>query len=254
MIYNRKTGSITPEEVYQASAMSFLYHTTLGGICVFILKMPVISRIYGAANKSKNAYFTRKEVRHCSEDRQALIAPADSCVLAFTIKNNSMFSLKGKNYSLSKFLQDDGLANAYEGGVCLIFRLRIYDYHRFCHIDDGYVKSRKRINGFLDSVNSSATGRFTLSSNYREIWQLQTENFGGIIFAEVGAMLVGRIQHTNDGLHFRKGDEKGYFELGGSSIVILLKESVSKIDEDILSYSAQGIETKVCYGEKIGHV
>ncbi|MDR2903035.1 MAG: phosphatidylserine decarboxylase [Clostridiales bacterium] len=253
MIYDRKTGETAPEKVYKSRVMAFLYGTTLGGLCVLLLRLPVVSRFYGAFNKRKNEYFTRKEPRQFCADPNVLIAPADSCMLAFKIKDNTIFSVKGRDYALSKFLRDNALAKAYEGGTCLIFRLRVYDYHRFCHVDDGMIKSQKRVNGFLDSVNISATGRFTLSSNYRAIAQLETEHFGDIIFAEVGAMLVGRIVYADDSARFRKGDEKGYFELGGSSIVILLKKYAVKIDKDIWGNSMKHIETKVCYGERIGH-
>ncbi|MDR2736903.1 MAG: phosphatidylserine decarboxylase, partial [Gracilibacteraceae bacterium] len=79
-----------------------------------------------------------------------------------------------------------------------------------------------------------------------------TARFGRIVWAEVGAMLVGRIIQTHTGAPARKGDEKGYFEFGGSSIVLLLKQDAAIIDPDILAHSAQGIETKVTRGEKIG--
>ena len=53
--------------------------------------------------------------------------------------------------------------------------------------------------------------------------------------------------------HLKKGDEKGYFELGGSTIVILTPNNL-KIDEDILEYSRKDIEVKVEYGERIGEL
>jgi phosphatidylserine decarboxylase len=65
-------------------------------------------------------------------------------------------------------------------------------------------------------------------------------------------MLVGKIVPTHDSTTFRKGDEKGYFEFGGSSIVLLLKKDAIQIDSDILDCSAKGIETKVNLGERIG--
>jgi phosphatidylserine decarboxylase len=185
-------------------------------------------------------------------ERNHLIAPADSCVLTYTIDNGGTLSVKGRLYTLSRLLKDDVLAREYEGGTFLVFRLRVYDYHRFCFIDDGVKLSHKRVSGLLDSVNMSATGKCTLFSNCREISLLQTTNFGNIVFVEVGAMLVGKIVQTHDGTVFRKGDEKGYFELGGSSIVILLKKDAVQIDSDILDFSAKGIETKVELGERIG--
>ena len=51
---------------------------------------------------------------------------------------------------------------------------------------------------------------------------------------------------------FFKGDEKGYFEPGGSTIVLLIKKNTAKINNDIIKQSQEGIETIVKYGERIG--
>ena len=280
IIYDRKTKETMQEKVYEDRAMRFLYNTTIGGLCVLFLRLPVVSKIYGLFQKSRrskaninkfihdynidmsgfghdfksfNDFIIRKRPRaEFSTERSFLIAPADSCVLAYTVTNDGKFSIKGKTYALAKFLKDKKLAQDYDGGAFLIFRLRVYDYHRFCFIDDGVILSHKRAGGFLDSVNMSATGRFALSSNRREISILRTVNFDDVVFAEVGAMLVGRIVQTRGKTDFNKGDEKGYFEFGGSSIVLLLKKDIVKIDGDILAYSAKGIETKVSLGERIG--
>ena len=280
MIYDRKTKEITREKVYQDRAMRFLYNTTLGGLCVLFLRLPVVSKIYGLFQKSGrskvkinklinefkidmsgfedefhsfNDFFIRKRLyTDFSAENDHLIAPADSCVLAYMVENGGVLNIKGRTYTLGQFLKDDILARDYRGGTFLIFRLRVYDYHRFCYVDDGTVVFRKRVGGFLDSVNMSAAGRFTLSSNCREISLLQTANFGEVVFAEVGAMLAGRIVQTHRGISFRKGDEKGYFEFGGSAVVLLLKKGAVQIDDDILEHSAKGIETKVSLGERIG--
>jgi phosphatidylserine decarboxylase len=277
VIYDRKTGEIAEEKVFESGATRFLYDTVPGGVCLAFLRLPAINRLYGAFQKSGwskkkieklvrdydmgeiqseyasfNDFITRKEARGFEGQAHVFIAPADSCMIARTIEKGVVFSIKGRNYLLSRFLGDEQKALAYEGGLCLIFRLRVYDYHRFCFVDDGIIQSEKQISGFLDSVNTNQTGRFTLSSNSRRISHLRLANFGDIVFAEVGAMLVGRIVHTYSGASFHKGDEKGYFEFGGSSIVILIKKGVVKVDDDILAYSAKGIETKVEYGERIG--
>ena len=73
-----------------------------------------------------------------------------------------------------------------------------------------------------------------------------------IIYIEVGALLVGKINNYNKN-KYNKGEEKGYFELGGSTIVILTNDRI-KIDNDIIEYSNKGIETKVKYGERIGEL
>ena len=280
MIYDRETKEIAAEKVYKDSTTYFLYNTMLGGMCLLFLRLPGVSRIYGVLQRTRrskkkidefiweygidisgvgngfrsfNDFIIRKRANSEIDTKpDHLIAPADGCLLAHTIHGGEILSVKDKNYTLSGFLKDADLARGYEDGIFLVFRLRVYDYHQFCFVDDGSVVSRRRIRGFLDSVNSTATGKFTLSSNYREVSVLKTAHFGDIVFAEVGAMMVGQIVQTHSAEAFAKGEEKGCFELGGSSIVILLKKGVVDIDKDILEYSEKGIETKVKYGERIG--
>ena len=79
----------------------------------------------------------------------------------------------------------------------------------------------------------------------------KSKNFSDMVFIEVGALLVGKI-NNHDVCKFKKGDEKGYFSLGGSTIVIFVQKDILKVDEDIIRNSVNGIETKVKYGEKIG--
>ncbi|NFC67604.1 phosphatidylserine decarboxylase, partial [Clostridium botulinum] len=49
-----------------------------------------------------------------------------------------------------------------------------------------------------------------------------------------------------------KGDEKGYFKFGGSTVILFFKENTIKIDNDILNQSKLGYETSVIMGEPIG--
>jgi phosphatidylserine decarboxylase len=80
---------------------------------------------------------------------------------------------------------------------------------------------------------------------------LETKHFGKILMIEVGALFAGRI--CNHPVQcFRRGEEKGYFRLGGSSILMLLQKDAVQLDEDILEYTEKGIEVKLRYREDIG--
>lgn len=81
---------------------------------------------------------------------------------------------------------------------------------------------------------------------------LDTNNFDKVIQVEVGAMGIGKIVNNHQEYKFKKGEEKGYFEFGGSTIVVLVKKDVIVIDEDIYNNSLENIETNVKYGERIG--
>ena len=54
---------------------------------------------------------------------------------------------------------------------------------------------------------------------------LNNNNLGDLVQMEVGALLVGKIsnKHYVRGEEISAGQEKGFFEYGGSSIVVLTK-------------------------------
>ena len=52
--------------------------------------------------------------------------------------------------------------------------------------------------------------------------------------------------------YFIKGEEKGHFEYGGSTILLFMKNHVI-LDEDILACSKRNVEVKVQIGERIGY-
>jgi len=69
---------------------------------------------------------------------------------------------------------------------------------------------------------------------------------------EVGALLVGRIINYHEKAYVKRGQEKGRFEFGGSTIIVCLEKDRAVIDNDIMQNSLNGIETLVKMGEKIG--
>jgi phosphatidylserine decarboxylase len=69
---------------------------------------------------------------------------------------------------------------------------------------------------------------------------------------EVGALLVGKIVNHSTSPLVQRGQEKGYFRFGGSTVVLLLQKDTVKIDSDIINHSQNGYETVVKYGERIG--
>ena len=89
--------------------------------------------------------------------------------------------------------------------------------------------------------------------NLEKLKQLDNiEHFDKVVYVEVGALGVGKIVNNHEEYTFKKGEEKGYFEFGGSTIVLLIKKNIINLDKDILENSSEGIETIVKYGERIG--
>lgn len=205
--------------------------------------------------KSFNDFFSREikaDKRKFSKEEVDLISPADSKLLVYEINSQSIFKIKEKNYTLQEILRDRELAEQYKKGLFLVFRLSVDDYHRYCFIDDGHVLKSKKINGLFHTVGPIAFKQHKVfQENQREYQLLETKNFGNVIQMEVGALMVGKIAN-NGKTTFKKGEEKGMFLFGGSTIVLMFENNKVEIDEDILINSKKHIETKIKQGETIG--
>lgn len=206
--------------------------------------------------KSFNDFFTReaKESRRpFSNNKRELPSPCDAKLTAYKITGENLFSIKKTVYDVKSLLLDDKLANEYTGGACLIFRLTPDDYHRYCFIDDGEILAHKKIRGIFHTVRPVALKRYKVfAQNAREYTVMQTQNFGKAIQIEIGAMLVGKICNHKTSGTFSRGEEKGMFEYGGSTILLLFKNDAVTIDENIFMNTAANKETIVRMGEGIG--
>jgi phosphatidylserine decarboxylase len=49
----------------------------------------------------------------------------------------------------------------------------------------------------------------------------------------------------------KKGEEKGYFKFGGSTVVLFFEKDKIKIDADLLKNTEKGLETTIKMGERI---
>ena len=202
--------------------------------------------------KSFTDFFTRKiryGKRPVDMTPGVLISPADSKLLVYEIEKDTVMRIKGRTYTADEILGDPENAKEFAGGYALVFRLTVDDYHRFCYPDKGCLISKRFIKGKLHTVSPVSKNHKIYMENTRLVNLLKTEKFGTIAYIEVGAMLIGRIVDNGTDV-FEKGQEKGYFEPGGSTVIIMVRNV--EIDKDIMEQSASGIETKVRYGERIG--
>ena len=265
-------------------SLSFLYKTYLGSLFLKVLIKPSISKLCGSFLNTKlsskmikpfvkknninledfekrnfnsyNDFFTRKIAsgkRNIALDKNAFISPCDSKLSVYTIDSNSSFKIKNSDYTISDLLDGNEIYKDYINGQCLIFRLCVDDYHRYCYIDNGTKSNNTFIQGKLHTVQPIALEKYNIyKRNSREYTILHTENFDDVIQIEVGALIVGKIANLHEEHAFKKGEEKGMFEFGGSTIVLLVKENTVNIDEEILQNTKNGLETIVKYGERIG--
>ncbi len=207
---------------------------------------------------SYNDFFIRKIKegrRNFSKVSKEFCSPADSKLSVYQIDGDSRFNIKNTYYTFHELTRSRTLSRAFEGGYLMVFRLSVDDYHRYSYVDSGVKSKNYRINGFYHTVNPIAGDVLPIyQENQREFSILRSDNFGDILMMEVGAMMVGKIVNYHATKRVKRGEEKGRFEFGGSTVILALKKGVVKIDKDILENSKNGFETKVKLGEKIGEI
>ena len=134
-----------------------------------------------------------------------------------------------------------------------MFRLTVSDYHHYCYIDDGEKTKNYKIPGVYHTVAPLANEEYPVyTENTREFSILKSKNFGNVLMMEVGAMLVGKIVNHHQKLSVHRGMEKGYFEFGGSTVILAFPKDTIVLDDDITENTKDGFETLVKMGEVIG--
>ena len=279
-----RLGNIVDSDDSQDKTLGFLYENSFGRLLNKLLVRKFVSnlgRIYMESPLSKcrikklikthnidvseyeqrdfssfNDFFTRKvlpDKRKVDMDADSLVSPADSKLTVYDIDENSTYRIKGCEYSIKSLLGgDESLAKMYLGGKCLVYRLTVDNYHRYCYIDGGTEVENRFIPGIYHTVNPIATEKIDVyGKNCRELTLLDTDNFGRVAYIEVGAMMVGRI-NNNHKSRFERGEEKGFFSFGGSTIILLYKKDTIVVDDDIIINSKSETETVVRYGERVG--
>ena len=206
---------------------------------------------------SYNAFFTRKikaEQRPINDQKNVLISPSDGKVTAYPITQKGRFWIKHTQYTAAQLLKDERLAERYMGGWIYVIRLTVDDYHRYCYVADGRKSKQRKIRGVLHTVNPVANDYYPIyKMNSREYCLLKTKEFGTILLMEVGALMVGKINnHEEDSAQVKRGDEKGMFEFGGSTIVVMTEPGMTKPDKDIIQNTKAQAETLIKMGEPIG--
>lgn len=210
--------------------------------------------------RSYNDFFTRRikpEYRPIEGTEKTLVCPCDGKLSVYPIspKGNkeSRFCIKNTFYTVSSLLQSKRLAEYYEGGWVCVFRLTVDDYHRYCYVDDGQKSINYRIPGAFHTVNPAAGDVLPIyKENTREFSLLKSRHFRTVVMMEVGALMVGRITNYHEACQVKRGQEKGRFEFGGSTIILLFQKGGVQIDERLIKNTEKGYETIVRMGERIG--
>ena len=282
---DRRTGEKVAESVMGDKALRFAYETLLGRTLWPVLfgsrfVSALLRRKYDSPRSKKdisslasipgcmveeaekpigeyesfNDFFTRRLKKGARPIGEGFVSPADGRLRVYLDADaDTPFPLKGAKRSLREMFDSAAPAGRYDIAVV---RLAPVDYHRFhfpydCETEGNAVK----FPGEYHSVNPIALLKRpdVYALNEREVLKCKA-SFGDFYLVDVGAFGVGTIVQTYSGSSHAKGDEKGYFKFGGSTVVVVLPSGAVKFDEDILSNSAQGLETRVRCMEKIASV
>lgn len=209
--------------------------------------------------RTYNEYFTRRQKKGVTPkdvDPAFVNAPCDSRLSVYPIREDSVFTIKNAEYSLKDLLKNQGLAEKFKGGYCFIFRLSVDDYHRYSYIDGGTCEKTVRINGVLHTVQPIATERYNIyKENTREYTLQHTDRLGDICYVEVGALMIGKIKnHHTEPYTATRSEEKGYFEYGGSTVVVLFEKDRISPDPAIIEASKNGMECRVLLEDRVAEV
>ena len=261
--------------------LRFLFNTAFGRFLLRPLISRTVSKIAGAYLSSRlSKGLIKKFVKnnnidlnefysddfHCFNDcfcrkikegkrplEEGLIAPCDGLLSVYPIEDGLVLPIKQSQYSIAELLDDDVLAKEFDGGTVLVFRLCVNHYHRYSYFDDGVKGDNKFIKGRLHTVRPIALGQYPVfAQNCREMTVMDTVHFGKAVQVEVGAMLVGKIANLHGSGPIKRGEEKGMFLYGGSTVVLLHQKDAATLPDELYENTRLGLETPVRMGQQIG--
>ena len=279
-LQGKKVSNITNQD----KLLSFLYTNIFGRMLLKPLIQPQVSKLAGrylssAHSKwliskfierneidmdiyeecdysSFNDFFTRKikpDCRPVPEDLDVLISPCDCLATVYPIQENTTFSIKNTEYTLRSLLRSPRLAKRFRGGYAYVLRLTVEDYHRYLYSVSGKQSKNYHIDGTFHTVNPIANDYLPIyKENTREYIVIHSKEFGDVLQMEVGALLVGKISNHKQSTVVTRGEEKGFFEYGGSTIVVLTQKGRVTPRSDLLTNSKNGYETKVLQAHPLG--
>jgi len=205
---------------------------------------------------SFNDFFTRKikdGARPFDMTSSSLCSPCDGLLSAYRIDGDTVLPIKQSFYTISSLLGGSETSKRFSDGICIVIRLCVDNYHRYAYVDDGVKENNIYIKGKLHTVRPIALKQYPVfTENCREWTVMHTENFGDVAEIEVGAMLVGKIKNHLGKGSFSRGEEKGMFLYGGSTVVLLFESGRVRIFDEYFASTLTGKETPVRMGECIG--
>lgn len=287
---DRRSGALRTDPVYAEGFLDWCYNTRSGiALTRGVLSRWFVSALYGwyyrrrwtrrkiapiatamginldevtqplESFRSFSDFFSRRVDlgrRPIDPDTGRLVSPADGRMLTFpALESDEPMRIKGSIFDMERLLDDRAVAARYCGGAVVIVRLYLADYHHFHFPDSGIPREPRPVAGRYYAVTPYARKWAVpfYGENHRVITLFDSDHFGKIAIVEIGAFTVGSIRQCfAPGVRVAKGEHKGFFELGGSTVVLLFEPSAVRFDEDLCRNSSSGVETFVLMGGGIG--
>ncbi|MDR1590404.1 MAG: archaetidylserine decarboxylase [Puniceicoccales bacterium] len=290
--YNRYTKSLEQEIICGEFFLKLLYHSAVGRLATrrlvgrkifsqflgYWMRHPISrKRIRSFVERYKidmltaekkiedfisfDEFFSRKlkrDARPIAVDHRKSIFPCDGRhLLIENFEKLPSFFIKGQRFNLKTLLQNNELFERFQNGSAVISRLCPIDYHRFHFPCDAVIRRIYQVSGDYFSVNPLVTRRkiSVLFENKRVVSVLHSQDIDQFLMVEVGATCVGSITQTAEvGRLYFKGEEKGFFSFGGSTIITIFQKNRIRFAEDLRQNSANGIEMFAFMGDNMGGI
>ncbi len=174
------------------------------------------------------------------------------------VHDDEWVPVKGMHLKPHALLSNKKWEHIFHDGPMLLARLCPVDYHRFHFPDAGTILDDYRIKGLFHSVNPMAlkAKEDIFITNERHVSILETTNFGKLAYIEVGAICVGKIIQSKPlsaGRSFHRGEEKGYFLFGGSTVIVIGEKGRWIPSQDILENTKKHVETYLHLGMTVAN-
>ncbi|NEU31606.1 phosphatidylserine decarboxylase [bacterium LRH843] len=163
--------------------------------------------------------------RPIDPNKNSFVSPVDGIIAqAGVLEKETMFQVKGQEYSITEMLGSASAAKKYYNGTYFILYLSPSHYHRIHSPVDGEITRQWILGKRSYPVNNWGLryGKRPLSRNYRLITELKHKD-KCVALVKVGAMNINTIELTHPQAVLQKGEEVGYFSFG--STVVLLAEA-----------------------------
>jgi len=183
-------------------------------------------------------------------DDSVVVSPADAVFMgSWPISERSTVTLKGIEWSIAELLDGSPYADAFDNGIYMHSFLNVPDYHRYHVPVAGVIKEARNVHGRVyldvtrndDGTLSSVRGDTFQFNQERALVVIESPVVGLVAVVPVGMSLISSVNVTPEvGAELRKGDELGYFQFGGSDIVMLLQDNDVALEAEVGEKYLQG--------------